>query len=178
MKRTHKDAEEAEYTRTRDSPFNQCSGRPDWKCYLKIKRHATKVACRLEVDYDWVTTNLGHKFGLMVDILGEEEYENVTSIDCNDYDPSLAKPAVCDVTITAATNYFQREKRTATRNEELRWWYVHRGLHRGLREIFMDALDSAYYEQLENDINITGYETVGPKIFWITSSRSGATTWI
>ena len=68
MTRTHQDAKEAEYTRTRGSPFNQCSGRPDWKCYLKIKKHATKVACRLEVDYDWVTNNLGHKFGLMADM--------------------------------------------------------------------------------------------------------------
>jgi len=55
----------------------------------------------------------------MADILGGEEYENVTSIDRNDYDPSLAKPAVYDATITVATNNFQREKRTATRNEEL-----------------------------------------------------------
>ena len=115
------------------------------------------------MDYDWTLCGAGHKYGLLADILGGEEYEDITGIDRNDYDPSLTKLAIYDATITNNTNTFQRKRRTVVRNDELRWWYIRRGLHRGLRENFQDALDSCYYEQLEHDI--TGYETVAPKNF-------------
>ena len=75
---------------------------------------------------------MGHKYGLLADILGGEEYEDITRIDRNDYDPSLTKPAIHDAIITNNTNTFQRERRMVVRNEELRWWYIRRGLHRGL----------------------------------------------
>jgi len=99
----------------------------------------------------------------LADIIDIEEYEDLTGVDRNDYNPSLAKPDIYDATISAATNTFQRERRTTVRNEELRCWYIRRGLHRGIRANFQDALDSCYFEQLDHDI--TGYETVSPKDF-------------
>ena len=115
------------------------------------------------MEYDWAINDNGNKYGLLADILGGDEYEETTGIAANDYDPSLAKPGAYDEDITSRTTDHARERMTAERNEEIRWWYKRRGLHRGLRENLQDALDSTYYEQLEDDI--TGYETVTPKQF-------------
>ena len=163
MSQYNQDAEEREFNRVRAIPFERINGCPTWQNYLKLKQQASKIAVGSEVDYDWTLSATGHKYGLLADIIGGSEYEEITGIDQNDYDPSLTKPAIYDATITSNTNTFQRERRTVVCNEELRWWYIRRGLHRGLRENFRDSLDSCYYEQLEHDI--TGFETVPPIAF-------------
>ena len=172
MSHSNQDAEEREFNRVRAIPFERINGCPTWQKYLKLKQHASKIAVGCEVDYDWTLCAAGHKYGLLADVLGGEEYEDITGIDRNDYDASLTKPAIYDATITNNTNTFQRERRTVVRNEELRWWYIRRGLHRGLRENFQDSLDSCYYEQLEHDI--TGYETVAPIAFLDHLKQFGA----
>jgi len=163
MSHSNQDAEEREFNRVRAIPFERINGCPTWQKYLKLKQQASKIAVGSEVDYDWTLCAAGHKYGLLADIIGGDEYEDITGIDRNEYDASLTKPAIYDASITSNTNTFQRERRTVVRNEELRWWYIRRGLHRGLRENFQDSLDSCYYEQLEHDI--TGYETVAPIAF-------------
>ena len=163
MSQYNQDAEESEFNRVRAIPFERINGCPTWQNYLKLKQQASKTAVGSEVDYDWTLSATGHKYGLLADILGGSEYEEITGIDRHDYDASLTKPAIYDATITSNTNTFQRERRTVVCNKELRWWYIRRGLHRGLRENFRDSLDSCYYEQLEHDI--TGFETVPPIAF-------------
>ena len=63
-----------------------------------------------------------------------------------------------DTSINAGTSDYQRDKKSKIHDELVRWWYVRKGFHRGMRENFMDALDETYYEQLEHDI--TGYQGV------------------
>ena len=163
MSQYNQDTEEREFNRVRAIPFERINGCPTWQNYLKLKQQASKIAVGSEVDYEWTLSATGYKYGLLADILGGAEYEEITGISQHDYDASLTKPAIYDATITSNTNTFQRERRTVVRNEELRWWYIRRGLHRGLRENFRDSLDSCYYEQLEHDI--TGFETVPPIAF-------------
>ena len=164
MAPSNQDAEERKFNRVKAIPFERINGCSTWQKYLKLKQRASKIAVGSEVDCHLTLCGAGPNYGLLVeDILGGEEYEDITGIDRNDYDPSLTKPAIYDATITNNTNTFQCERRTVVRTKELRWWYIMRGLHRGLRENFQDALDSCYYEQLEHDI--TGYETVAPKAF-------------
>jgi len=85
--------------------------------FLKLNNQAPRTAVGPEVDFDWAVCLLGHKYGLLADIIGGEEYEDLTGVDRNNYDPSLAKPDICDATISAATNTFQRKGRTSVCNE-------------------------------------------------------------
>ena len=121
MSHSNQDAEEQEFNQGRAIPFERINGCPTWQKYLKLKQHASKIAVGSEVDYHWTLSGAGHKYGLLGDILGGEEYEDITGIDRNDCDPSLTKPAIYDATIMNANNDFQCERRTVVRNEELRW---------------------------------------------------------
>jgi len=96
----------------------------------------------------------------MADILGGAEYEVITGVPAATYVAATTKPALYDPAINAATSDYQRDKKTALRNEEIRWWYVRRGCHRGLNENIMDALDKEYYDELDDDL--TGYKKVKP----------------
>ena len=66
--------------------------------------------------------------------------------------------------INAGTIDYQRDKKSKLHDELVRWWYVRKGFHRGMRKNFMDALDETYYEQLEHDI--TGYQGVNTGDFF------------
>ena len=109
MSHNNQDAEKREFKRVRAIPFERINGCPTWQKYLKLKQQASKIAVGSEVDYNWTLCGAGHKYGLLAYILGGEEYEDITGIDRNDYDPSLTKPAIYDATITNNTNTFQRE---------------------------------------------------------------------
>jgi len=100
--------------------------------YLKLKEQASRAAVWSEVDFWWVVCSLGHKYGLLADIIGGEKYKDLSGVDRNDYNPSIAKPDIYDATISAATNTFQCERRTTVCKEELKWWNIRRGLYRGL----------------------------------------------
>jgi len=81
-------AEEQELNRVRVIPFQRINGCPTWQKYLKLKQHASKFAVGSKVDYHWTLCGAGHKYGLLADILGGEEYEDITGINRNNYDPS------------------------------------------------------------------------------------------
>ena len=81
MSHSNQDAEEREFNRVRAIPFERINGCPTWQKYLKLKQHASKIAVGSEVDYDWTLCGAGHKYGLLADILGGEEYEDITGID-------------------------------------------------------------------------------------------------
>ena len=84
----------------------------------------------------------------------------ITGIPTATYVAATTRPALYDPAITAATSDYQRDKKTAIRNEEIRWWYVRRGCHWGLNKNIMDALDKEYYDELDDDR--TEYKKVKP----------------
>ena len=81
MSHSNQDVEEREFNCVRAIPFERINGCPTWQKYLKLKQHASKIAVGSEVDYDWTLCGAGHKYGLLADILGGEEYEDITGID-------------------------------------------------------------------------------------------------
>ena len=122
------------------------------------------VALGSDVEYEWTTGPTGTTYGLMGDVLGAVEYEDIINIPQTEYDDTMSKPLMYDTSIIAATSDYQRDKKSKIRDELVRWWYVRKGFHRGMRENFMDALDKTYYEQLEHDI--TGYQEVNTGDFF------------
>ena len=58
----------------------------------------------------------------MSDVLGGAEYKIITGIPAATYVAATTKPALYNAVITAATSDYQRDKKTAIRNEEIRWW--------------------------------------------------------
>ena len=99
----NQDAEDREFERVRSKPFERISGQPTWQQYKKLKQQAARIAVATEVEYDWAISDDGHKYGLLADILGGEEYEETTGISAALYDPSLAKPDAYDEEITSRT---------------------------------------------------------------------------
>ena len=85
-----------EYARVRESPFPRVHGRPAWTDYLKLKKHAVGVALGADVEYDWATGPTGTTYGLMGDVLGAVEYEDITSIAQAEYDGTMSKPSMYD----------------------------------------------------------------------------------
>ena len=67
-----------EYARVRKSPFPRVHGRPAWTNYLKLKKHAVGVALGSDVEYEWAIGPTGTMYGLMGDVLGAVEYEDIT----------------------------------------------------------------------------------------------------
>ena len=84
MKGNNQDVEEREFNRVRAIPFERINGCQTWQKYLKLKQHASKIAVGSEVDYHWTLCGAGHKYGLLADILGGEEYGDITGIDRNE----------------------------------------------------------------------------------------------
>ena len=102
MSHSNQDAEEREFNRVRAIPFERINGCPTWQKYLKLKQHASKIAVGAEVDYDWTLCGAGHKYGLLADILGGEEYEDITEVDRNDYHP-IPSPSQQSTTLPSRT---------------------------------------------------------------------------
>ena len=48
-----------EYARVRESTFPRVHGRPAWKDYLKLKKHAVGVSLGSDIGYDWTTVAYG-----------------------------------------------------------------------------------------------------------------------
>ena len=153
-------SEKQEYERIRSHPFPRIRGEPEWSDYINLRTAAAKLATEANTGYTWGTNAEGEDYGLMADILGGTEYEAITGVPAASYVAATTKPALYDPAINASTSDYQRDKRTALRNEEIRWWYVRRGCHRGLNENIMDALDKEYYDELDDDL--TGYKKVKP----------------
>ena len=129
-----------EYARVRESLFPRVHGRPALKDYLKLKNHDVGVSLGANVGYfDWTTCVTGTTYGLMGDVLGAKEYEDINNIPQADYDGLMTKPTMYDASINAGTSDYQRDKKSKIHDELVRWWYMSKGFHRGMRENFVDA---------------------------------------
>ena len=62
-----------EYVRVWESPFPRARGRPAWKNYLKLKKHAVGVSLGSGVGYGWSTGATGTTYSLVGDVLGAVE---------------------------------------------------------------------------------------------------------
>ncbi len=112
---TAKQAETTAYENVRSNPFTRVHGRPTRSDYEILKSEASALASEVEdITYSW-SKNATDKYGLLGDILGADEYDELTSIDTYAV-PN--EPASYDPTITNATLTHER-KRNSTGLAEL-----------------------------------------------------------
>ena len=60
-------------------PFQRIHDRPAWKNNLKLKKSTVCVSLRSDVGCSWTTGVTGTTYGLVDDVLGAKEYEEVTN---------------------------------------------------------------------------------------------------
>jgi hypothetical protein len=156
MPSTAKQAETTAHDAVRATPFTRVHGRPKRKDYEILKEEASALASEVEdITYAW-SRDAAEEYGLLADILGEDEYEELTGIDTY---VIPAEPASYDPAVTNATPTHERKRR------EEEWelvpsWFIRKGFLRGVVDNLRDALDEQYYSQLKH--RLTAYRNVTP----------------
>ncbi len=75
-----KQAETTVYENVRSNPFTRVHGRPTQSDYKILKSEAGALASKVEdITYAWSKNNTDN-YGLLGDILGEDEYNKLTGI--------------------------------------------------------------------------------------------------
>jgi hypothetical protein len=140
------------------TPFTRVHGRLTRQDYETLKEDASALASKVEdITYPW-TKDATTNYSLLMDILGFDNYYELTSIDTYAV-PN--KPASYNSTITNATLTHERK-----RKEE--WdlmctaWFIRKGFLKGIIDNLQDALDKQYYCQLKHCLtaccNITPFQ--------------------
>ena len=77
-----KQTEESAFEKIRSTPFTRINGRPSRSDYELLKRECCERASEIEdVVFDWCTDpGTGEEYGLLADILGRDEYNDLTNI--------------------------------------------------------------------------------------------------
>jgi hypothetical protein len=132
-------------------------GRPTQSDYEILKSKACALASEVEdITYVW-SKNDSDNFGLLGNILEEDEYDELTGIGTYTIP---AKPASYDPTVTNATlthkHKWKEEEWELIRTS----WFIRKGFLRGIVDNLRDALDEQYYSQLRHWL--TAYRNVTP----------------
>ena len=157
MPSTAKQAETTAYENTRSNPFTRVHGRPTRSNYEILKSEASALASEVEdITYSW-SKNATDNYGLLGDILGADEYDELTNIDTYVV-PN--EPASYDPTITGATLTHERKRREEEWDLIRTAWFIRKGFLRGVVDNLRDSLDEQYYAQLKH--RLTAYRNVTP----------------
>ena len=157
MPSTAKQAETTAHDAVRATPFTRVHGRPKRKDYEILKEEASALASEVEdITYAW-SRDAAEEYGLLADILGEDEYEELTGIDTY---VIPAEPASYDPAVTNATPTHERKRREEEWELVRTSWFIRKGFLRGVVDNLRDALDEQYYSQLKH--RLTAYRNVTP----------------
>ena len=103
-----KQAETTAYENVRSNPFTRVHGRPTQSDYEILKSEAGALASEVEdITYAWSKNNTDN-YGLLGDILGEDEYDELTGIGTYTIP---TKPVSYDPTINNATFTHKRKRK-------------------------------------------------------------------
>ena len=157
MPSTAKQAETTAYKNVRSNPLTRVHGRPTRSDYETLKTKTSALASEVEdITYAW-SKNATENYGLLGDIIGLDEYDNLTSIDSYTVP---TEPAAYDPAITNATPTHERKRREEEWDLIRTSWFIHKGFLRGIVDNLRDALDKQYYAQLKH--RLTAYRNVTP----------------
>jgi hypothetical protein len=109
-----------------------------------------------DITYSW-SKNATDNYGLLGDVLGADEYDELTSIDTY---VVPTEPASYDPTITNATLTHERKRKEEEWDLVRTSWFIRKGFLRGIVDNLRDALDEQYYAQLKH--RLTAYRNVTP----------------
>ena len=152
-----KEIENTTYESVRAAPFTKIHGRPSRNDYEILKKEALDLACELDdITYAWSRSATGDEYGLLAEIIGEDEYDHLTGLTwIQETEPSNYDPAITDAT---ATHTRKRMEQEWQRTRET--WAIRKGFLRGVAANMRDALDEKWYSQLKH-IH-TAYRNVTP----------------
>jgi hypothetical protein len=157
MPSTAKQAETTAYENVRSNLFTRVHGRPTQSDYKILKSEGGALASKVEdITYAWSKNNTDN-YGLLGDILGEDEYNKLTGIGTYTIP---AEPASYDPTITNATLTHKRKRKEEEWELVRTSWFIRKGFLRGIVDNLRDTLNKQYYSQLRH--RLTAYRNVTP----------------
>jgi hypothetical protein len=157
MPSTAKQAETTAYENAPSNPLMRVQGRPMHSDYDILKSKASTLASEVEDITDVWSKNATDNNSLFGDILGADEYDELTSID------SYAipnKPASYDPAITNAMLTHKHKHREEEWDLICMSWFIQKGFLQGIVDNLRDALNKQYYAQLKH--RLTAYQNVTP----------------
>jgi hypothetical protein len=157
MPSTAKQAETTAYESVCTNPLTRVHGRPTQTDYDTLKTDACALASEVEdITYAW-SKSATDNYGLLGDILGVDEYNNLTGIDTYEIP---AEPASYNPTINNATLVHKRKRKEEDWDLIRTSWFLRKGFLHGIVDNLRDALDEQYYLQLKH--RLTAYRNVTP----------------
>jgi hypothetical protein len=159
MPSTAKQAETTAFEAVQATPFTRVHGRPTRKDYELLKEEASALASEVkDITYVW-SKNATDGFGLLANIIGTDEYDELTSIATY---VIPTEPPSYNPTITNAMLTHERKRKEEDWELGRTLWYIRKGFLKGVVDNLHDALDKQYYSQLRHCLtaycNITPYQ--------------------
>jgi hypothetical protein len=147
MPSTAKQAKTTAFESVRATPFTRVHGRPTRRNYNILKEEACALASKVEdTTYPW-SKDRTRNYGLLTNILGIDEYNNLTNIATY---AIPHKPASYNRNITNTTPTHTRKRMEEEWELVQTSWYIRKGFLKGVVDNFQDALNEQYYSQLRN----------------------------
>jgi hypothetical protein len=137
------------------APFTRVHGRLTRKDFKILKEEASALASEVEdITYTY-TKDAMTNYGLLVDILGFNNYYKLTSIDTY---AVLNKPVSYNPTIMNATLTHERKCKEKEWDLVRTLWFIRKGFLKGAIDNLCNALDKQYYCQLKH--RLTAYRNI------------------
>jgi hypothetical protein len=111
MPSTAKQAETNAFESVRATPFTRVHGRPTRRYYKILKEEACALASEVDdITYAW-SKNATDNYGLLADILGVDEYDDLTNISkyAIPHEPASSDPNITDTTLTYTRKRMEEE---------------------------------------------------------------------
>jgi hypothetical protein len=157
MPSTAKQAETTAFATVQATPFTREHGRPTRKDYELLKEEASVLARKVEdITYAW-NKNATDNFGLLANIIGTDEYNELTSIAMY---VIPTEPPLYDPTITNAMLTHKQKRKEEDWELGRTSWYIRKGFLKGVVDNLLNALDEQYYFQLCHCL--TAYRNITP----------------
>jgi hypothetical protein len=157
MPSTAKQAKTTALESVRAIPFTRVHGRPTRRNYETLKEEASTLASEVEdITYAW-SKNATDNYGLLADILGTDEYDELIGINSR---PIPCKPASYDPTITNATLMHEHKRKEVEWDLVRTSWFIRKEFLQGVVDNLRDALNEKYYSQLKHCL--TAYCNINP----------------
>jgi len=111
MLSTIKTLENTTYDTVRFSSFTKIHGRPTRSDYENLKKEASDLASKLDdITYDWSRSPTGDEYGLLAEIIGEDEYNHLTNLTwVQEVEPDTYDPNITDTTQTHTRKRMEQE---------------------------------------------------------------------
>ncbi len=139
------------------SPFTRVHGRPTHCNYETLKEEASALASKVEdITYAWRKNGMDD-YGLLANILGTNEYNELTNIDS--YAIPL-EPTSYDPTITNAMLTHEHKQKEEEWELVRTSWFIQKGFLQDIVNNLHDALNEQYCSQLKHCL--TAYRNITP----------------